>query len=57
MNCANDYCLHNKGLTCTLDGINIDSKGMCDESILIRLDSDFIESEKERQFIMTESEG
>ena len=33
MNCANDYCLYNKDFKCTLDGVNIDSQGHCDDCI------------------------
>ena len=49
MNCANIYCLYNKGFACTLDGINVDSKGMCDECVLVKIDDAILESEKERQ--------
>ena len=56
MNCANDYCLYNWGFTCTLDEINIDSKGMCDELVLVRLDINILNNEKERQLSKAESE-
>ena len=49
MNCANIYCVYNKGYGCTLDGININSKGFCDDCIMTNLDEKLIESEKEQQ--------
>ena len=49
MNCAYDYCLYNKGYKCTLDEVNIDSIGHCDDCIIVKIDSDILESEKERQ--------
>ena len=52
MNCANNYCLYNKGFACTLDGVNIDYKGMCDECVLVKVDDDILECEKERQLNM-----
>ena len=49
MSCAYDYCLYNKGYKCTLEEINIDSLGHCDDCITVKIDSDILESEKERQ--------
>jgi len=49
MNCANDYCLYNKGYECILDEINIDSMGHCDDCIIVRFNADVLEDEKERQ--------
>ena len=49
MNCAHDYCLYNKGFKCTLEEVNIDSMGLCDECIIVRFDADVLEAEKERQ--------
>jgi len=49
LNCANDYCLYNKGYECTLDEVNIDSTGHCDECILVNIDKDVLEAMKERQ--------
>ena len=54
MNCANNYCLYNKGFACTLEGVNIDSKGMCDECVLVRIDDAILECEKERQLNASE---
>ena len=31
MICANDYCLYNKEFECSLEGINLNSVGMCDD--------------------------
>ena len=49
MDCANDYCLYNKGYKCTLDGVNIDSMGHCDECIMVKFDDDVLDAEKKRQ--------
>ena len=49
MDCANDYCLYNKGYKCTLDGVNINSRGHCDECIMVSIDTDLLDEAKERQ--------
>ena len=49
MNCANEYCLYNKGCKCTLESISIDSLGHCDDCIIVELDENIVEAEKERQ--------
>jgi len=49
MNCANDYCLYNKDYKCTLDEINIDSTGRCDDCIIVRIDEKILADEKKRQ--------
>jgi len=49
MNCAYDYCLYNKDFKCTLDGVNIDSQGHCDDCITVSIDKDVLNAEKERQ--------
>lgn len=49
MDCENSYCIYNEKSQCTLDKININSLGMCDDCIMIELDEDFLETEKERQ--------
>ena len=57
MNCSNDLCLHNKGYICTLDEVNINTLGMCDDCTMIRLDKSFLEAEKERQLQEIESKN
>ena len=49
MVCEQDYCIYNKDFKCSLGGISINSFGMCEDCIIISLDSDFLEAEKERQ--------
>ena len=46
MNCANDYCLYNNEYECTLEEININSMGACDDCILVNIDKDILEMEK-----------
>ena len=49
MYCEFDYCIYNKDYKCILDEIEINTVGMCASCIVISLDWDFLESEKERQ--------
>ena len=49
MKCENNYCIYNRGNTCTLSEVGIDSLGMCDSFIIVSLDEDFLEAEKSRQ--------
>ena len=49
MKCENEYCIYNKDYLCILDEINIDSLGMCDSCILLKLEKDFLTNEKEKQ--------
>ena len=49
VNCAFDYCLYNKDFKCVLDGINIDSQGQCDDCIMVSIDNEILNAEKERQ--------
>jgi len=57
MNCANVYCIYNKDYKCSLDGINIDSTGRCDDCIMVRFDAETIQMEKERQLACIEGRG
>ena len=49
MNCACDYCLYNKGFTCILDGVNINSLGYCDDCVMVSINKETLTTEKERQ--------
>jgi len=49
VNCAYEYCLYNKDYKCTLDGVEIDSQGHCDDCIMVKIDKDVFNAEKERQ--------
>jgi len=49
MTCEFDRCIYNREWKCLLDEVNINNLGMCDDCILISLDWDFLEAEKERQ--------
>ena len=49
MSCAYDYCLYNNNLKCMLEEITIDSLGHCDDCIIVKIDLDILEYEKERQ--------
>ena len=57
MNCANDYCLYNKEFKCTLEEVNIDSMGICDDCILVNIDNDVLATEKVRQLSKIAEEG
>ena len=55
MKCAFDYCIYNKNFMCVLDEVEIDNAGMCETCIIVSLDTEFLESEKERQLRETDS--
>ena len=57
MNCANNYCIYNKGFGCILDGINLNSKGMCDDCIMVNISEDILEIEKKNQLNAMEIRG
>ena len=44
MNCANTSCLHNTDYKCTLDGVNINTMGNCDDCIPVKTDTDLVEA-------------
>jgi len=49
MKCEYEYCIYNKDFKCSLDGVTINSLGMCDDCIIISLDKGFLEAEKDKQ--------
>jgi len=49
MDCAFDYCICSKKFECMLDGVNINSVGMCDDCIIIDLSKIDIEALKKQQ--------
>lgn len=49
MKCEVEYCIYNRDFKCICNITQLNSLGMCDECILISLDKDFLEAEKERQ--------
>ena len=49
------YCLYNKDSKCILDAIGINSLGMCEQCMIVLLDEELIENEKERQLLELES--
>ena len=49
MRCEFKYCIYNRGFNCISDGVEINYMGMCDRHIIVSLDKDFLEREKERQ--------
>lgn len=55
MKCEFDYCIYNRNFECIVDKPEINSQGMCDTCIVISLDKDFLEKEKERQLQEIES--
>lgn len=49
MKCEVEYCIYNRNYECICGVIQLNSAGMCEACILINLDKDFMEAEKERQ--------
>ena len=56
MKCEFDYCMYNKDFECMVDDLEINSLGMCDACIVISLDKEFLEKEKQRQLSELESQ-
>ena len=56
MTCEFDYCIYNKQHKCLISTPKINSLGMCDDCIIISLDENFLDSEKERQLHRLENE-
>jgi len=54
MNCANDYCIYNKDYQCSLNEINIDSTGRCDDCIMVKFDEEVVRAQKEAQLAQIE---
>ena len=49
MDCANDYCIYNKGYECVLESLSINALGMCNDCIIVDIGKDLLEQEKEKQ--------
>ena len=49
MKCEVEYCIYNRDSVCICDITQLNSLGMCEECILVSLDKDFLEAQKERQ--------
>ena len=49
MKCENKYCIYNRDFACILDKVRINSLDICDNCIIMELDENFLEAEKERQ--------
>ena len=49
MKCEFEYCLYNIDFNCIADEPEVNSFGMCDTCIIVLLDKEFLEKEKERQ--------
>ena len=54
MKCEFDYCIYNKNSRCTVAEPEINSVGMCEAAIVISLDKDFLEREKEALLLKIE---
>jgi hypothetical protein len=55
MNCDNNYCIYNKERKCRLTEVSVNELGRCDDCIIVSLEEDFLEAEKERQLAEIES--
>jgi len=49
MRCENEFCIYNKGNNCRFERVTINTLGMCEDCIIITLEKDFLEAEKEMQ--------
>jgi len=56
MICEAVYCIYNRNCICLLGKTTINALGMCEECIIVSLDRNFLETEKERQFLKMEQQ-
>ena len=55
LNCAKELCIYNDNQMCILDDIDINTLGMCDDCIVVKLDKDFLKAEKEKHLLEIDS--
>ena len=46
MTCEFDYCIYNKEYACILDGIQINSLGMCEACEIVAVPGEILEADK-----------
>ena len=49
LKCEKEYCIYNNERECLFEKISINELGMCDACIILSLDKEFLQKEKERQ--------
>ncbi len=49
MRCELDYCIYNHAKECSLETIEVNAFGMCDDCILLTLDEEILEEVKRMQ--------
>lgn len=49
MKCEFDLCVYNQDSNCTLDEISINQLGMCEDCMIVELDENMLEQEKQRR--------
>jgi len=54
MYCEFESCIYNRECNCLIDEPEINSLGMCNDAIVVSLDSDFLEKEKKIQLAQLE---
>ena len=54
MKCSFEYCIYNRNFDCTLAEPEINHLGVCDSCIIVSLNEDFLEKEKEKQLMELE---
>jgi hypothetical protein len=52
MRCEFSFCIYNKNAKCILDEVEINAFGMCDDCIIVSVNADFIDAEKEKYLLM-----
>ena len=55
MLCEFELCIYNNDGECLFEKVKINQLGMCDDRIIITLDKEIVEKEKERQLSEVES--
>ena len=56
MKCEFNYCIYNYDQQCVFGIPEINSSGMCEDCIMVSIDKDFLEKEKERQMKIIEGD-
>ena len=56
MKCEAEYCIYNRDFNCIAREIEINSIGMCGECIMIFLEKELLEKEKEKQLAKIENQ-
>ena len=55
MKCEHEYCVYNNEGKCLFEKVAINGLGMCDNCIVVSIENEFLQTEKDRQRSRIES--